>query len=260
MPIIRVSICSVFALTLAAVPARAEAPPHGLTLTPDHFVLRGRTARQRLVVTRTENGRAVDCTAKAAFRSDAPAIAHVGGDGIVTPVGDGTATITARLDGREARATVRVIDGARLPPVTFERDVIPILTRAGCNAGACHGKARGQNGFALSLLSYDADFDYHAIVNEARGRRVFAAAPEYSLLLRKASAQLPHGGGKRLEVGSAGYDVLRRWIAAGLPRTPKTSPDPRAHHASSRPSASSPPTASSNSSSRPTSATAPPRM
>jgi hypothetical protein len=108
--------------------------------------------------------------------------------------------------------------------VTFERDVIPILTRAGCNAGACHGKARGQNGFALSLLSYDADFDYHAIANEARGRRVFAAAPEYSLLLRKASARLSHGGGKRLEVGSAGYEVVRHWIADGLPRTPKTAP------------------------------------
>jgi hypothetical protein len=117
-----------------------------------------------------------------------------------------------------------VIDGARLLPVTFERDVVPILTRAGCNAGACHGKARGQNGFALSLLSYDADFDYHAIVNEARGRRVFTAAPEFSLLLRKPSGQMPHGGGKRLDTGSPDYDVLRRWVAAGLPRTPADVP------------------------------------
>lgn len=118
----------------------------------------------------------------------------------------------------------RAVGGDRLPPVTFERDVIPILTRAGCNAGACHGKARGQNGFALSLLSYDPDFDYHAIVSEARGRRIFAAAPEFSLLLRKASAQLPHGGGKRLERGSPGYEVLHRWIEAGLPRTPANAP------------------------------------
>src|SRR5262245_53128623 len=70
--------------------------------------------------------------------------------------------------------------------VTFEADVQQLLTRFGCNAGACHGKSRGQNGFALSLLGFDADFDYTALVQEGRGRRVSPAAPEYSLLLRKA--------------------------------------------------------------------------
>src|SRR5436190_7859757 len=79
---------------------------------------------------------------------------------------------------------------------TFERDIQPILTRAGCNAGACHGKARGQNGFQLSLLAFDNDFDFNAITSEARGRRVFPANPSFSLLLRKPSAQMPHGGGK----------------------------------------------------------------
>jgi hypothetical protein len=109
-------------------------------------------------------------------------------------------------------------------PVTFERDIVPILTRYGCNSGPCHGKARGQNGFALSLLSYDPDFDYHAIVNEARGRRLFPAAPEQSLLLRKPAGQVPHGGGKKLEPGSPAYDLLRRWVAAGTPRTPANAP------------------------------------
>src|SRR5262249_29417729 len=108
--------------------------------------------------------------------------------------------------------------------VTFERDIVPILTRAGCNAGACHGKARGQNGFALSLLGFDPGFDHVAIVKEARGRRVFPAAPEKSLLLRKASAQIPHGGGPRLEPGSPFYESVRRWIAAGMPHTPADAP------------------------------------
>jgi hypothetical protein len=220
----RAVLCLLLSLPLVGLAGGAEAAPKGLTIAPGQFVLQGRTARQRLLVTRIENGREVDCTRSAVFRSENPRIAGVGADGIVTPVGDGTTTITATVEGRKAKASVRVIDGTRHRPVTFERDVIPILTRAGCNAGACHGKARGQNGFALSLLSYDADFDYHAIVSEARGRRVFAAAPEFSLLLRKPSAQLPHGGGKRLEVGSAGYDVLHRWIVAGLPRTPKATP------------------------------------
>src|ERR671916_175268 len=69
--------------------------------------------------------------------------------------------------------------------VGFELDVQPILAARGCNQGACHGKARGQNGFQLSLLGFDSDFDYAALVQEARGRRVIPAAPEFSLLLRK---------------------------------------------------------------------------
>ena len=91
---------------------------------------------------------------------------------------------------------------ARATRVLFELDVQPILGKAGCNSGACHGKARGQNGFALSLLGFDADADYDAIVKGGRGRRVFPGAVEHSLLLRKASAAEPHGGGLRLERGS----------------------------------------------------------
>lgn len=109
-------------------------------------------------------------------------------------------------------------------PVTFERDIQPILTRAGCNAGACHGKARGQNGFALSLLGFDPAFDHNAIVKEGRGRRLFPADIDNSLLLLKASGSVPHGGGKKIPVGSAGYELLKRWIATGTPRTPADAP------------------------------------
>lgn len=109
-------------------------------------------------------------------------------------------------------------------PVTFESDVQPLLTRFGCNAGACHGKSRGQNGFALSLLGFDADFDYAAIVHEGRGRRIFPAAPDNSLLLRKATGQVPHGGGSRIDVDGPHYELLRAWIQAGAPRTPADAP------------------------------------
>lgn len=109
-------------------------------------------------------------------------------------------------------------------PPTFERDIQPILTRAGCNAGACHGKARGQNGFQLSLLAYDPDFDFDAITTEARGRRIFPASPENSLLLAKSSARMPHGGGKRLPVESVEYRTVLNWIVAGTPRTPADAP------------------------------------
>ncbi|MFN9977390.1 MAG: S-layer protein, partial [Phycisphaerae bacterium] len=83
--------------------------------------------------------------------------------------------------------------------------------------GGCHGKATGQTGFRLSLLGFEPDFDYEAIVHESRGRRLFPAAPELSLLLRKATAELPHGGGKRLQVNSEDYRILRQWIADGTP-------------------------------------------
>lgn len=109
-------------------------------------------------------------------------------------------------------------------PVTFERDVQPILTRSGCNAGACHGKARGQNGFALSLLGFDPTFDHNAITKEARGRRLFPADSANSLLLLKASGSVAHGGGNKLPVGSPGYELVRQWIETGTPRTPADAP------------------------------------
>ena len=132
-------------------------------------------------------------------------------------LGMGSALIAA-----ETKGAADVAPASRT--VTFESDVQPLLTRLGCNSGACHGKSRGQNGFALSLLGFDSDFDYAALVGEARGRRVFPAAPESSLVLRKAAGQVPHGGGKRLEVGSPHFEILRRWIEAGAPRTPADAP------------------------------------
>jgi hypothetical protein len=102
-------------------------------------------------------------------------------------------------------------------PVDFANDVVPLLTRYGCNAGGCHGKANGQNGFKLSLFGFDPVFDYNAIVKEARGRRVFPAAPDHSLILAKPTGQTPHGGGKRFTPDSEAYQTLRRWIAQGMP-------------------------------------------
>jgi hypothetical protein len=102
-------------------------------------------------------------------------------------------------------------------PVSFVNEVVPILTKQGCNGGACHGKAVGQNGFKLSLFGFEPDEDYDHLVHEQRGRRVVPAAPEESLLLTKGAAVVPHGGGKRLEPGKPAYETLRRWIGQGMP-------------------------------------------
>ena len=103
-------------------------------------------------------------------------------------------------------------------PMSFVNDVVPILTKASCNSGACHAKAgNGQNGFRLSLLGFEPRDDFEHIVKEGHGRRVFPAAPDQSLLLLKAANTVPHGGGKRLDPGSEGFQRLVRWIGEGMP-------------------------------------------
>lgn len=101
--------------------------------------------------------------------------------------------------------------------VSFVNEVVPILTKLGCNGGTCHGKATGQNGFKLSLFGFEPDEDYEHLVYEQRGRRLTPSAPEESLLLTKGAASVPHGGGRRLEPGTAPHNALSRWIAQGMP-------------------------------------------
>lgn len=100
--------------------------------------------------------------------------------------------------------------------VSFVNDVVPVLTKAGCNAGICHAKAGGgRNGFQLSLLGFEPQDDFEHLVKEGRSRRLFVGAPERSLLLMKASGRMPHGGGARLDPNSDGYAVLLDWIRQG---------------------------------------------
>jgi hypothetical protein len=99
----------------------------------------------------------------------------------------------------------------------FGEDVVPILTRAGCNTGGCHGKADGQNGFHLSLFGYDPAGDYRTLTREAASRRISRFDPTASLLLEKGTGRVPHGGGLRIAPGSPAYRTLVAWIAAGAP-------------------------------------------
>lgn len=102
--------------------------------------------------------------------------------------------------------------------ISFELDVQPVLTKAGCNSGPCHGKQRGQNGFQLSLLGFDSDFDFAALARGGRGRRIFPASAEQSLILQKATGELPHGGGVRFSKASPHYQLLVSWIEQGAAR------------------------------------------
>ena len=97
----------------------------------------------------------------------------------------------------------------------FIQDVVPVLTKAGCNAGACHGSLQGGGGFRLSLLGFDPAADYEAIFKGARGRRVSLASPESSLLMQKSLGAVPHGGGRRMEPDSAAHKVLSAYLSHG---------------------------------------------
>jgi hypothetical protein len=199
---------------LLAQPASLQIEATG---TPE-LVLRGKDARQQLLVTaKLSDGALRDFTHKATYSAAPAGIVNVDANGIVTPLADGAVTITAETEGVKATLPVHVEDSGHAEPINFANQIVPIFTKAGCNAGGCHGKASGQNGFKLSLLGFEPTEDYEHIVKEARGRRVFPASPENSLLLLKGINSTPHGGGKRLDPKSDDYALLVRWIAQGLP-------------------------------------------
>jgi len=187
--------------------------------TPPVLHLRGKDTRQQLLVTeKFDSGAVRDYTRRVTYSVAPPAVVRIDKTGRITPLADGTATVTAKgEDGLTATLAVAVERFAEIKPINFANQIVPIFTKAGCNAGGCHGKASGQNGFRLSLLGFEAGEDYEHLVKEARGRRLFPASPENSLLLLKATATLPHGGGKRLDTDSDDYRLLVRWISEGMP-------------------------------------------
>ncbi|WP_169157359.1 DUF1549 domain-containing protein, partial [Brasilonema bromeliae] len=194
------------------------------TVFPESITLDDVFARRQVLVTAAGPRGPEDRTSQAKYVSLDPHVATVDERGYVAPVAVGKTALEIAIDGRKLRVPVEVtgLDGGR--PVDFAREVVPLLTRFGCNAGGCHGKASGQNGFKLSLFGFDAAYDHKAIATEARGRRVFPAAPDQSLLLLKAIGAVPHGGGRRLVKDSDPYLVIRRWIEQGLPATAPDAP------------------------------------
>lgn len=215
---------AVFCVLLPDGARAAGDSSESLTVWPASARLEGPGARWQLLVTGKSATGNLDLTREAQFECEPAGVVSVEPGGVIVPLADGEATVVARAKGASAVARVVVTGMASSRRFTFEHDIQPLLTRAGCNAGACHGKARGQNGFALSLLAFDPEFDFSAIVTEARGRRVFPASPDHSLLLRKGSANVPHGGGVRLEPGGAFYETVRAWITEGMPRDPADAP------------------------------------
>jgi hypothetical protein len=212
------------ALPSAATPQRLLLEAGAGVKVP--LVLTGAGARQQLLATlATGDGKLRDVTRSITWEVVPKDIVRVTHTGVVTPVGDGQATIRARAaEGAAASIEVSVKGAHTSTPINFPNQVVPIFTKLGCNSGGCHGKASGQNGFRLSLLGFEPAEDMDHLIKESRGRRLFPAAPDQSLLLLKATGILPHGGGKRLEPDSRDYQLIRRWIAQGMPYGTATDP------------------------------------
>jgi hypothetical protein len=170
--------------------------------------------RQVLITARFENGDTADATrlAKFSFPSERIAVTN----GLVRPLSDGSGELTVTLGGKSATVPITVRGVADVRPVSFVMDVQPVLSKAGCNAGTCHGAAQGKNGFKLSLRGYDPLFDYRSLTDDLEGRRFNRAAPEKSLMLLKPAGAVPHQGGVMMQPGDPSYELIRRWIAQGV--------------------------------------------
>lgn len=187
-----------------------------LRVSPEAVVLSGPEAAQQVLVSEvTEESGARDLSRTVQYEVEPPSVATVDERGVVRPLADGHASLRIRYQGQQIDVPLEVRELSDPSPVSFQRDVIPMLTKASCNSGGCHGKAEGQNGFKLSVFGFDALADYQAIAMESRGRRIAPASPEQSLLVLKAAAHVPHGGGEKLEPGGRHERLLQRWIAEG---------------------------------------------
>jgi hypothetical protein len=178
--------------------------------------LTGPHASQRLIVLAEGGGKLVgDRTGQATFASSNTTVATVDAAGIVRPAGDGETTITTTVEGKNAQAKVTVSKFKEPQPWSFRNHVIPLLTAAGCNSGACHGALAGKGGMKLSLRGFDPSADHFVLTRQALGRRIDNQEPEKSLFLLKPTKQMPHGGAKRFDKDSPDYRLLLEWINNG---------------------------------------------
>ncbi|MBB76210.1 MAG: S-layer related protein (Precursor) [Planctomycetaceae bacterium] len=212
-------LLSVIWLTLTtANAARANDPAVSLQVEPTQANLVGNLARLQLQVTGTRaNGQRVDLTRDVDYQVAPVSLASVSTTGAIVPLTSGTGKIGICLGTMTVEIPITITHILPRAQVSFQQDVIPILSRAGCNQGACHGAQFGKGGFRLSLLGFAPEQDYRSLVREHPGRRISLLRPADSLLLRKALMEFGHQGGKRFQRNSYDHQVLTAWLAAGAP-------------------------------------------
>ncbi|HLJ96357.1 MAG TPA: DUF1553 domain-containing protein [Gemmataceae bacterium] len=196
-----------------------------LELFPADFVLTGPRAKQQLLVLAVADGQVIgERTDQMKFASSNPSVATVDAAGIVRAIGDGEAILTATQDSKPITAKLHVTKTKEASAPSFRNDIIPLLTKVGCNSGACHGALAGKGGFKLSLRGYAPVLDHFVMTRQTLGRRVDPIEPAHSLVLLKPTMAVAHGGGLKIEVDSPDYQILADWIASGAPPPRETDP------------------------------------
>lgn len=201
--------------TPPTAPIVKNATPTKLTVLPADINLTNARDRQAIVAQlEYSNGITVDVTGQVLIKSANEALLTRASN-LFTPKSDGETKLTVSIDQFSVDIPVKVTGAAAVPPVSFSNDVMPVFSRSGCNAGSCHGAARGKDGFRLSLYGFDPKGDYHRLTREMLGRRIDLAVPNDCLLVTKATGAVSHSGGELFKPGSEYYNTLLNWLESG---------------------------------------------
>ncbi len=209
---LRAAAC--LATLVHAQTAPAAGRPDRIEVEPSSIALVAGRGQQVVVTARAGDGSVRDLSHEARYRIEGDC-AEVAPTGIVTPRRDGTARLVVEARGLRAEATIEARDTARPRVAGYRVDVAAVLSRAGCNMGACHGNITGKGGFRLSLRGDDPTGDYLALSRDMLGRRIDRSRPSESLILLKPTGRVPHEGGLRFGPASAEARALLGWIADG---------------------------------------------
>ena len=202
---------------LNSSPVKLVAAEGSVSVIPVSVVIDRPESSVQMLVTEQLGNRYSDRTRDVRYTVGDPTIISVSAEGLIRPLAEGITQLWISHGSDRLVVPVKVSGFEKPLPVSFPYEIQPLLTKARCNSGGCHGKAEGQNGFKLSLLGFDNESDFDALVKETRGRRLNFTNPEASLLLLKATARMPHGGGAKIDRTGPGHDLLRRWIREGAP-------------------------------------------
>ena len=214
------ALAATFCCTAARADETPEKLPPGAKLVkieaqPADVVLTNPYQYAQIVLTGVlDTGERVDVTRM--VQVEKPANVKISPTALVRPTADGDGVLKFSLAGQTAAIPVKVTGQKDRYEVSFIRDVMPTMSRVGCNAGTCHGSQNGKNGFKLSLRGYDPILDHRSLTDDLEGRRFNRAAPDTSLMLLKPSGGVPHVGGVLYQPGNPSYELLRLWIAQGV--------------------------------------------
>src|ERR1039457_6158217 len=208
------ALALLISLTVLAFAKEPKLKLTWIQAAPGDFVLAGKWASQRIVVTgKLADGSLHDVTGQTRFKSSNSRVAAVSKAGVVTPVAGGEANIELNANGKKQKLHVTV-KLSRTPSAAFATEVRPLLSKLGCNTAQCHGAARGKGGLRLSLFGGDGEADFEALTKAGGGRRINRAEPRDSLLYLKATGELGHPGAK---AGAREADILLTWLNGGAP-------------------------------------------